>query len=431
MRLLSGNTLAALATALLLTAPLAALTPADPASLGLSAERLARIDRVFEDYVADGALPGAVVLVARDGHIAHLGAYGELDREANTPMPEDALFRIASQTKAIVSVGILMLQEEGKLLIGDPVHQYLPAFENSTVAEPREDGGYDVVRAKRPITLRDLLTHTAGIGYGGGLAAAEWEAAGIQDWYFADRDEPIRATIDRLATLPQEGHPGERFVYGYSTDILGAVIEVASGQPLDVFLEKRVFTPLGMEDTHFFVPAEKADRLAVVYSKEDDSPLTRAPAEGTMQAQGHYLEGPRRSFSGGAGLVSTARDYGVFLQMLLDGGIYEGARLLSPNTVKLMTVDHLPREGMFPWAPGQGFGLGFAITQDVGRHGEPGSVGVFEWGGAYHSKYWVDPVENLLVVYFTQVIPADGLDDHGKLRALVYQAITESRAQTP
>lgn len=398
------------------------LQRARPEAVGLSSERLKRLSEALNGYVRDGRLPGGVVLVARRGKVAHAEAFGLRDREANAAMREDAVFRIASQTKALVSVGVMMLQEEGRLLITDPVHKYLPEFRETTVAVPKQGGGYDVVKAKRPVTVRDLLTHTAGVGYGGGVARDRWEAAKITGWYFADRDEPVGATVARMAALPFDAQPGERWVYGYSTDILGALIERASGQTLDEFLRGRVFEPLGMKDTHFYLPESKAERLAVVYSAKESGGLERAPEAGGRVGQGAYLKGPRKSFSGGAGLVSTAGDYARFLSMLLNGGELDGRRLLSRKSVELMTVDHLDGK---PFRDGQGFGLGFLVVKDLGARGQPGSVGEYGWGGAYHSTYWVDPKEQLVVVYFTQLIPARGLDDHDKLRALVYQSIVD------
>jgi CubicO group peptidase (beta-lactamase class C family) len=392
---------------------------ARPEDVGLSSERLQRITATFTGYVKDGRLPGGVVMVLRKGKVAYHQAFGVRDRDSAAPMREDAVFRIASQSKAPVSVGVMLLQEEGKLLIGDPVGKYLPEFLKTTVAVPRAGGGYDVIAAKRAITIRDLLTHTAGISYGDGPAADKWKAAGITGWYFADRDEPVGQTISRLAALPFDAHPGEKWVYGYNTDILGVLIERVSGQPLDRFLHERLFAPLKMQDTYFYLPENKSDRLATVYSAGPDG-TTRTPDTGGMVSQGAYLKGPRKSFSGGAGLLSTAGDYARFLQMLLNGGELDGARILSRSSVRLMTVDHI---GAIPFRPGQGFGLGFAVVEDVGERGLPGSVGEFSWGGAYHSTYWVDPAEELVVVYMTQLIPAGSLDDHAKLRALVYQAI--------
>ena len=394
---------------------------AEPEEVGLSSERLERLSDAMQTYVDDGHLAGAVAIVVRRGKVAYLEAFGYSDHEAGAPMATDSIFRIASQTKAPISVGVLMLQEEGRLLITDPVGKYLPEFQKTTVAVPDDNGGYRVVDSNRPITIRDLLTHTAGISYGTGAASDRWEEAGITGWYFANRDEPIRDTIARLAALPFDAHPGTRWIYGYNTDILGAVIERVSGHALDVFMRERLFEPLGMRDTHFYLPRNKADRLTVVYSATRDG-IKRAPDPGQMVGQGAYLEGPRKSFSGGAGLLSTASDYGRFLQMMLNGGTLNGVRILTSKTVELMTVDHL---GDIPFRPGRGFGLGFSVVTDVGAGGLPGSVGEYGWGGAYHSRYWVDPQEELVVVYLTQLIPAGGIDDQDKVRALVYQALVD------
>ena len=398
---------------------------AQPEDVGLSTERLERLSTAMQAYVEAGKLPGAVVLVARRGKVAYLEAFGQRDREADMPLQEDAIFRIASQTKALVSVGAMILQEEGRLLLSDSVSAYLPAFSETTVAVPKEEDGYEVVAAERPVTIRDLLTHTAGIGYGNGVAQDRWEEAGITGWYFADREEPVGATVNRMAALPFDAQPGERWVYGYSTDILGALIEQVSGETLDAFLQSRILTPLGMKDTHFYLPKSKKDRLAVVYSVGESGELERAPNPGGMVGQGAYVEGPRKSYSGGAGLLSTATDYARFLQMLLNGGELDGTRILSPKTVELMTVDHVGDLSPDFFGNGLGFGLGFYTVEDLGARGVPGSVGEFGWGGAYHSAFWVDPEEELVVVYLTQVIPSMGLDDHGKLRALVYQALVE------
>jgi len=417
----------ALLLALSGTAPVQAqgLPEAQPEEVGFSAERLDRLSTVLHNYVDQERLPGGVVLVARDGQAVHLEAFGARDRDADAPMREDTIFRIASQTKALVSVGVMMLQEQGALLLSDPVGQYLPEFQETTVAVPQDSGGYEVVPAERPITIRDLLTHTSGIDYGTGVAQDRWEDAGITGWYFADRTEPIRATVARMADLPLSAQPGEAWIYGYSTDILGALIEEVSGLSLTDFLDTRIFTPLGMTDTHFYLPPSKEERLAVVYSLTDSTGLERAPNPGGMVGQGAYVDGPRTSYSGGAGLLSTATDYARFLQMLLNGGTLDGVRLLSPTSVELMTIDHVGDLSPDFFGEGVGFGLGFYVVEDLGARGTPGSVGEFGWGGAYHSVYWVDPEEKLVVVYLTQVIPAGGLDDHGTLRALVYQALVE------
>lgn len=391
-----------------------------PAQAGLSTQRIAAIGPLMEQYVKDGRLAGSVTLVARDGRVVALEAVGMRDRESASPMQPDSIFRIASQSKAIVSVAVLMLMDEGRLLLSDPLHNYFPEFRELQVAVPRGDGGYDLVKANRPVTLRDLLTHTSGISYGYGPAAAEWRQAGIQGWYFADRDEPIAATVARMGALPLDAQPGERWVYGFGTDILGAVVEKVSGQPLDRFLRTRIFEPLGMVDTQFYLPVEKAGRLVTVYSANDGR-LERASDTGGAMSQGAYVEGPRKSLSGGAGLTSTAMDYARFLQMLLDGGELDGRRLLSRKTVELMTANHVGDR----YEPGRGFGLGVSVLLDLGARGEPGSVGEYGWGGAYHSTYWVDPEEKLVVVHLTQTLPAGDVDDYGRLRALVYGAFND------
>jgi CubicO group peptidase (beta-lactamase class C family) len=404
--------------------------PATPESVGLSSERLQRLHAVMPRYVDEGRVAGMVTYVARNGRVADLRAFGMADVEAGRPMKTDTIFRIASQTKALTSVAVLMLVEEGKVGLADPVSRFIPAFRKTTVALPRPAGAVagspvSVVPAKREITVRDLLTHTAGMGYGNGPAAEQWKAAGIRGWYFADRTEPVSAVVERMAALPMDTQPGERYVYGYATDVLGVVVEKASGLTLAEFFEKRITGPLGLVDTRFYLPPEQKDRLAAVYAATGDGTIERASdpnprASIPRTGQGHYVEGPRVAFSGGAGLLSTARDYGRFLQMLLDGGEVDGVRLLSPKTVELMTVNHvgsLYEEGRF------GFGLGFEIVEHLGRAGRYGSVGEFRWGGAYHTYYWADPQEKLVGVLMTQLLPDGGSDLHAKFRALVYQSI--------
>jgi CubicO group peptidase (beta-lactamase class C family) len=402
-------------------APAQQLEKTAPEAVGMSSERLQRLNTVLENYVENKQLPGAVIMISRKGKIVHTAAVGYRDYKTKDPIRENTFFRIASQTKAIVSVGVMVLLEEGKLLLDDPVGNYIPEFNTTTVAV-KDGATYKVVPANRKITIRDLLTHTAGIGYGWGLAHEQWKKAGITGWYFAHRKEPILETVKAIAQLPQEAQPGEKYVYGYNTDILGALIEVVAQQPLDAFLQQRVLAPLGMQDTYFYLPPKLSDRLATVYSPTENS-LTAAPEGTGMQAQGEYVKGPRTSFSGGAGYLSTALDYSKFLQMMLNKGMYNGHRILSRKSVELMLENHIGTK--FPWGKGQGFGLGFSIHLAPGESGVMGSVGDFGWGGAYHSVYWADPNEELAVVYFTQLIPANDLDDHKKLRNLVYQAIID------
>lgn len=412
--------------AVLLTLALASfsqeLPKSKPETVGMSSQKLSELSTVLDGYAANRRFAGGVAMVVRKGKVAYLHPFGNRDIEANSPMTEDTIFRIASQSKALTSVAIMMLQEDGKLLIADPLSKYIPEFANTTVAVPKDGGGYDVVKAKRQITIRDLLTHTSGISYGFGPAKDKWEAAKIQNWYFADRDVPIAETVKRMAALPMDAHPGEKYIYGYSVDILGVVVERASGKTLEEFFNERIIKPLDMKDTSFYLPTGKVSRFAAVYSVKDGK-LERSADPGLGVGQGHYVKGPRKSFSGGAGLLSTARDYGRFLQMLANGGELNGKRLLSRKSVEQMTTDQL-RDIKYSSA-GQGFGLGFSVVKDVGANGQPSSVGEFGWGGAYHSNYWVDPKEQMVVVYFTQVIPATGLDDYGKLRAMIYASILD------
>lgn len=392
-----------------------------PEDVDMSSKRLEVLTKTFQTYVDSAKIPGAVILIARQGKISYFETFGYSDIEKNIPMKENSIFRIASQTKAIISVAIMALLEDGKLVITDPVGKYLPEFNQTTVAIAKKDGSYEIVKAKRPITIRDLLTHTAGVGYGEGIAKDRWEQAGIQGWYFSSRNEPIRNTVSKMAEMPFDAHPGEKFVYGYSTDILGALIEEVTGEPLDLFLQKRILDPLEMNDTHFYLPLTKRDRLTTVYSFSSKI-LEKAPDSGTAIGQGEYINGPGKSYSGGAGYLSTAMDYASFLQMMLNKGKWNGQQIISRKSVELMTSDHLGNE-KYNWEQGVGFGLGFSIVNDMGKKGELGSKGEYGWGGAYHSTYWVDPVEELVVVYFTQIIPAENLDDHEKLRALIYQSL--------
>lgn len=403
--------------------PAQGLPPGSPARLGFSPERLARIDQVVQQQVDSGLVAGVVVLIARHGRVAYLRAFGAADREAGRAMRPDALFRIASQTKAITSVAILTLVEEGRLRLNDPVSRFLPSFGSATVAT-KTDSGVALLPGRRPITIRDLLTHTAGISYGtDSLVAERYRAAGLGPaagwgWYTADKAEPICVTMDRLGTLPFVAQPGSAFVYGYNTDILGCVVERVSGMPLDRFLAERIFGPLRMPDTGFFPPPAAAGRLTAVYARTADRGLYRAP-DGPL-GQGDYLPGPRRSFSGGAGLVSTAADYARFLQMLLNGGALDGARILAPATVALMTTDQLDT---LYHNRAYGFGLGFEVLEAPGLAGEYGTVGRYGWGGAYGTMYWVDPQEDLVGVFMLQQLPRDGFDLSDRFRALVYQAI--------
>jgi CubicO group peptidase (beta-lactamase class C family) len=413
----------AIALLFLVLLPGSIVSAQSSAPAGVSADRLARIDTALQKYVDDNRVAGAVALVLRDGKPIYERAVGWSDKEAGRRMATNTIFRIASQTKAVTSAAILALVEEGKIGLADPASRFIPAFAKTTVAI-RNDGGVTFVPARRQITIRDLLTHTAGVSYGTDAhVAALYETKGLgpaagRGWYTADKNEPICDTMERLATLPFIAHPGDAYVYGYSTDILGCIVERASGQPLDAFIRTRITDPLGMKDTHFFLPRSEKDRLAVVYSSGGDGRIVRATDD--AKGQGHYVDGPRRSFAGGAGLVSTARDYARFLEMIRNGGILDGVRILAPRTVELMTTNQI---GSLHSTTGLGFGFGFQTTDRYGANGMD-SIGSFGWGGAYGSIYRVDPQARLVIVLMIQLMPSTS-DIRTTFPTLVHQALME------
>jgi CubicO group peptidase (beta-lactamase class C family) len=388
-----------------------------------SAERLARVDRLLQQSVDENRIAGAVALVLQDGQPVYERAVGWSDKEAGRRMAPNTIFRIASQTKAITSVAILSLMEEGRIGLTDPVSRFIPAFASTKVAV-RSDAGVDIVPARRPITIRDLLTHTAGISYGtDSQVASLYEAKGLgpaagRGWYTADKNEPICDTMERLASLPFVAQPGEAWVYGYNTDILGCVVERVSGSPLDEFVRARITAPLAMKDTRFYLAPAERDRLAAVYGSGSDGRIARAP-DGP-KGQGDYVDGPHRSFAGGAGLLSTAQDYARFLEMIRNGGALGDVRILSRRTVALMTTNQV---GTLHSQSGLGYGLGFETTDRFGANGlDP--VGAFGWSGAYGTIYRVDPEARLVIVLMIQMLPnTSGIGQ--RFPTVVYQALVE------
>ena len=407
---------------LLACAALALGQPATKAIPTLSPERLVRVDQLLKDYVDQGKIGGAVALVLRDGKPVYERAVGWTDKEAARPMTNTTLFRIASQTKAITSAAILILMEEGKVRLDEPVSRYIPTFTRTIVAV-KKDLDVTMVPAKRPITIKDLLTHTAGISYGNEAhikqlyAAKGLGPAAGNGWYTADKDEAICDTMQRLGTLPIVAHPGEAFVYGYNTDILGCVVEKASGMSLDRFISERITGPLGMKDTRFYIPTAERDRLATLYASDAKGGLAVRAPEGA-KGQGHYVDGPRKSFAGGAGLTSTAGDYARFLEMIRNGGEWNGVRILGPRTVQLMTTN---QSGTLHSTTGLGFGLGLPTVDRYGASGMAG-VGAFGWGGAYGTTYQVDPESHLVIVLMIQLMP-NTTDIQPKFSTAVYQAL--------
>jgi CubicO group peptidase (beta-lactamase class C family) len=407
-----------------LQAQSAAAVPKRHTEAGFAPDRLARIDQFLQRYVDENKIAGAVGLVMRDGRVVYERAVGWADKEAGRRMTTDAIFRIASQSKAITSTAIMILVEEGRIALDDPVSRYIPEFAHTTVAI-KSDTGRVIVPAKRAITIRDLLTHTAGISYGTDpLVAPLYREKGLgpaagQGWYTADKNEPICTTIERLATLPFVAQPGDKWVYGYNTDILGCVVERASGIPLDEFVRTRITEPLGMKDTYFFLPPAKRLRLTAVYVTDSTGHARRA--QNGPLGQGDYVDGPRRSFAGGAGLLSTARDYSRFLQMMLNGGELDGVRILSPKTIDLMTSNQVGTM----YSDTRGFGLAFLTTDHPGADGLA-SVGTWGWSGAYSTLYRVDPKERLIIVFMIQQFPY-GVEVQSRFPTLVYQALVQPR----
>jgi CubicO group peptidase (beta-lactamase class C family) len=392
---------------------LVALT-ASAAPLRLDPERLQRLDRAIEREIAAGKLPGAVVLVRQSGEEVVHRAYGMSDVESRKPMATDAVFRIASMSKLVTTVGALMLYEEGRFLLSDPISKFLPEFSNLAVAVPGDaPGTFRTVPVKREPTIRDLMRHTSGYDYGLGIAASSFREFGLTGWYLAGRNETIADAVKQMAQLPLVTQPGEVWTYGYSTDILGRLIEVVANQPLDVFLRERLFEPLGMVDTSFFASADQARRLAVVHAYADGK-LSRGD-------QGHYVDGPRKCFSGGAGLLSTAADYSRFLDMLLRDGRAGDKVILGAPTVALLRSNHT---GDLFNRQTHAFGLGVWFNDRPGAaRGELWGDKSFGGGGAYYTSYFVDRKNELYAIFMAQVLPRGTSDFHDRFVVLIEQAL--------
>ncbi|MGH9769355.1 MAG: serine hydrolase domain-containing protein, partial [Blastocatellia bacterium] len=398
-----------------------------PEEVGLASGRLAHIRSVMSRHVAEKRIPGATGLIARRGKIAYQEAFGMADVEAGKPMRLDTIHRIYSMTKPITSVAVMMLYEEGKFQLNDPVAKYLPEFAKMQVGIEEKDPqtGKPTLKtapAKRPVTVRDLLRHTAGLTYGffsETLVDKEYRKARILS------DLNLAEFVTNLSKIPLLHEPGARWHYSVSVDVLGRLVEALSGKSFDQFLQERIFTPLDMRDTGFYVPADKKDRFAKLYSPTKDGKIQPAVICATRQecvekfpnAVPSYLE-PPTLLSGGGGLVSTAYDYLRFCQMLLNKGQYDGKRLLSRKTIQLMSSDNLGTiAGM---GPGVGFGLGFAVSKAPGEAGMMGSAGEYNWGGAAGTRFWIDPQEELIGIFMIQILPHTGLEYGSEFRVLTY-----------
>lgn len=407
----------------------APLPTVNPEEIGLSQERLDRITARFKADTEKGKLVGAVALIARKGKIGYYESFGFRNKETKALMKSDSVFRIYSMSKPIVSVALMMLHEEGRVYLTDPVEQYIPAFKNQTVLvrlEKDEDTGQETlitVPAKRKMTIQDLLRHTSGLIYGWGTHPVDkmYQKAGIYPGIIAGRTQTLAEFVRRLGQIPLKNHPGDKFEYSVSVDVLGHVIEVISGMPLDQFLEERIFSPLGMKDTGFYVKEENLDRIA------EFEPVIN-PKTGKPAPTPSFRTKPT-FFSGGGGLVSTTEDYLRFSQMLLNGGQLDGVRILSPKTVRYMTSDHLgavanANEPSYSPGYGYGFGLGFAVRLTDGMSGSPGSAGEYNWGGAAGTAFWIDPKEDLIAILMIQSF-AKRVYYRMLYRALVSQAIVD------
>lgn len=407
--------------------PSSPLEEASPSSVGLSVERLARIDTMAEQAIADDDVPGLVALVAREGRIVYWKAFGMADNTSGQAMTRDAIFRIASQTKAITATAVMMLWEEGKFRLDDPIATYIPAFSNPQVLNRfrYSDTTYTTTPAERPITIRHLLTHTSGLGYGV-IDGDErfrmiYEKAGITD-LFTTEDIRIEESVLKLAELPLHHDPGEAFTYSEGLDVLGYFVEVISGQPFDVFLRERLFDPLGMDDTWFYLPEDKTDRLVPVQRKDADGNWEPFPV--TFYDPDYPKTGARRFFSGGAGLSSTAKDYATFLQMYLNGGELNGVRILSRTTVQAIMGNQVGN--LWTASGDKYYGLAFGVVTEAGQaKGGLGSVGTFDWGGYFNTQYFADPQEQLIGVLLKQTQGPVSDDTGWMFRLLVGQAVDD------
>lgn len=405
-----------------------------PEDVGLSSERLARIDSHLKNrYLDPGKIAGASTLVYRRGEIAHLAPIGLMDRERGVPMARDTIFRIYSMTKPITSVALMMLYEHGHFQLDDPVYKWIPGWRDLGVYAAGNHPHFATQPCERPMSVRDLLSHQSGLTYGfmeRTNVDAGYRKLGIGS-LGARFDGDLQAMVEALATLPLEFSPGTAWNYSVSTDVLGHLVEVISGERFDEYLRRHIFEPLGMVDTGFVVPQDKLERFAACYerNRRKELRLQDDPRESP------YLRAPKL-LSGGGGLVSTIDDYLRFGRMLLDGGSLEGARLLGPKTIELMTQNHLAggrdlsemsAAEMFSETSydGVGFGLGFSVTLDPARAQVVGTPGEFAWGGAASTAFWIDPAEDLIVIFMTQFLPSRTFNFRGQLKSIIYPAIID------
>lgn len=398
-----------------------ALIPAKPEEAGFSSERLARIDQTIMSHLNAGHIPGAVVFIARNGKVVYHKAFGYSNTDTKVQLKKDDLFRIASQSKAITSLAIMMLWEENKFGLDDPVSKYIPEFKNPRVLTRFNivDSTYSTEPAKSEITIRHLLTHTSGLDYAG-IGSQEFKAiyakSKITSGIGGLEGPTISEAMKKLGGLPLKHHPGEKYTYGLNTDVLGYLVEVLSGKTLDEFFRTRIFQPLGMKDTHFYLPAEKYNRLVNLHEHSGNGMATIKHSI-YDNFNPDYPKLKSTYYSGGAGLTSTIEDYGKFLQLFINGGTFNGVRLISRKTVELMLTNQIPDLQASP------FGLGFGLETAKNDHLDPASIGSFSWGGAFNTNYWGDPKEKIVALIYTNIYGAR----YGNMgiRTMVYQAIVD------
>jgi len=396
-----------------------------PESVGFSSKRLSRVNKMMQGYIDKGKLASGLTMLARHGETFHFEPYGVLDLESGVPVEHDTLFRIYSMTKPITSAAVMMLYEEGHFSLDDPVGKFIPELASLKVYDGMGETGMRLVDQQQPITIRHLLTHTSGLSYG------FHQDSPVEEMYreadITPPDGTLQEMAEKLGRLPLLTQPGTKWRYSFATDVLGYLVEVISGKPFDQFLQDNILDPLGMSDTSFFAPEEKLDRLATVYGAGKDGIVPLHNALVDRHARPHTL------FSGGGGLVSTASDYMRFCQMLLNGGVLDDQRLLAPKTVEMMRSNHLADE-LKPFAVGQsnasdtkgcGFGLGFRVVMDIAQHGIIGSNGIYSWGGAASTVFWIDPQEDLVAILLTQFMPSSYYPLRREFQIATYQAMVE------
>jgi len=406
-----------LATVSVLTVQAAEIPTAAPEDVGMSSAKLAKVDDVLDRLVEQKRLAGGTVVIARRGKIVHFKSYGMADIESQRPMKNDAIMRFYSMSKAITSAAVMILKDEGKLDVNDAVSKHIPELQDVKVATSDR-----LVAPQREVTIADLLLHTAGYTYGGSPQPAA--DAAFKKIDPLDHERTLKQMGERLADVPLAFQPGEDWIYGISIDVLGRVIEVASGQPLGKFLKQRIFKPLGMKDTGFFVPKKKHGRFAQVYNSDEQGKLTI----GDNEAHRDFSK-PRAFLSGGGGLVSTARDYLRFLMMIQQGGTLDGKRIVSEKSVQLMTTSQLPKEVPHIYfgdqqRVGVGFGFGFSVREKMSDWDPAGRVGEYGWGGMASTHYWVSPKDELIVITLEQSLPYSFMTEFA-VKSLIYDAIEE------